>query len=90
VLLVSTHLGARSRLRQRTLLYRIVDSVGRWSMIDVFVISILTALIRMGRIASVEPGSGAVSFCAVVVLTLLAAHSFDPRLMWDAAERPRA
>jgi paraquat-inducible protein A len=90
LLLIGTHRGARGRLRERTLLYRVVDSVGRWSMIDVFVVSILTALIRMGAVASVEPGPGAVSFCAVVVLTMLAAQSFDPRLMWDAAARPRA
>lgn len=89
LLLVSTQRGARAQLRQRTLLYRIVNSVGRWSMIDVFVVSILTALIRMGKIASVEPGAGAVAFCAVVVLTMFASHSFDPRLMWDAAARPR-
>jgi paraquat-inducible protein A len=89
-LLISTQRGAKGRLRQRTLLYRIVDSVGRWSMIDVFVVSILTALVRMGTIATVEPGPGAVAFCAVVILTMLAAHSFDPRLMWDAAARPPA
>ena len=87
LLLVSTHRRARGRLRERTLLYRFVDSVGRWSMIDVFMISILTALVRMGAIASVMPGPGAVSFCAVVILTMLAALSFDPRLMWDAAGR---
>ena len=86
-LLVSTRLGARTRVRERTLLYRIVDSVGRWSMIDVFMISILTALVRMGAIASVYPGVGAVAFCGVVILTMLASQSFDPRLIWDAAGR---
>jgi paraquat-inducible protein A len=86
ILLISTQRGARSRLRERTLLYRIVDAIGRWSMIDVFMISILTALVRMGRIASIVPGPGVVSFCAVVILTMFAAMSFDPRLMWDAAE----
>jgi paraquat-inducible protein A len=55
-------------------------------MIDVFMLSILTALVRMGIIASVTPGYGAVAFASVVVLTMLAALSFDPRLMWDAAE----
>jgi paraquat-inducible protein A len=89
-LLLSTQFGLRRRRRERTLLYRVVDSVGRWSMIDVFVVSILTALVRMGAIATILPGSGAVAFCAVVVLTMLASHSFDPRLMWDAAERPAA
>ncbi|MBN8891861.1 MAG: hypothetical protein BGP12_05255 [Rhodospirillales bacterium 70-18] len=87
VLLVSTGRGARGRLRERTTLFRIVDAVGRWSMIDVFMISILTALVRLGTIASVHPGPGVLAFCAVVVLTMLAANSFDPRLMWDAAGR---
>jgi paraquat-inducible protein A len=85
-LLVSTRLRSRSGLRQKTKIYRIVEMVGRWSMIDVFMISILTAILRIGAIASVYPGPGAVSFCAVVILTMLAAMSFDPRLMWDSAE----
>ena len=85
-LLVSTRLRSRSGLRQKTRIYRIVEMVGRWSMIDVFMISILTAILRIGAIASVYPGPGAVSFCAVVILTMLAAMSFDPRLMWDSAE----
>lgn len=90
LLLLTTRLGSRWRLRERTLLYRVVDSVGRWSMIDVFMVSILTALVRMGAIASVVPGPGAVAFCAVVILTMLSAQAFDPRLMWDAAARGRA
>ncbi len=86
-LLITTQRGTRSLLRERTMLYRIVDSIGRWSMIDVFMVSILTATARMGELGSIFPGLGAVAFCAVVVLTMLAAHSFDPRLMWDAAAR---
>jgi paraquat-inducible protein A len=86
-LLVSTQRHSTARLRERTLLYRIVDSVGRWSMIDVFMVSILTALVRMGLLASIEPGPGAISFAAVVILTILAAGTFEPRLMWDAAGR---
>ena len=89
-LLLATRRGAARGLRQRTRLYRIVDSIGRWSMIDVFMIAILTALVRMGVIASVIPGPAAVAFCAVVILTVLAAASFDPRLMWDAAGHNRA
>jgi len=88
-LLISTRRGARTRLRERTLIYRIIDSVGRWSMIDVFMISILTALVRMGALASVFPGVGAVAFCGVVILTMVASQSFDPRLMWDAAGQNR-
>ena len=88
-LLVSTRRRARGRLVERTILYRVVDSVGRWSMIDVFMISILTALVRMGSLASIIPGPGVLAFCAVVILTMFAAMSFDPRLMWDAAGQPR-
>ncbi len=75
------------RPRQRTRLYRITDAVGRWSMIDIFMISILVALVRLEAIATVEPGVGATSFAAVVVLTMLAAMSFDPRLIWDGMEK---
>ncbi len=85
-LLAMTQWRSNTRLVDRTRLYRIVDFVGRWSMIDVFMLSILTALVRMGVIASVTPGYGAVCFAGVVILTMLAAISFDPRLMWDAAE----
>jgi paraquat-inducible protein A len=85
-MLITTQIGSAVRLRQRTALYRLVDIIGRWSMIDVFMISILTALVRMGLLASVIPGAGAVCFAGVVVLTMLAAFSFDPRVMWDAAE----
>lgn len=87
VLLLSTRLRASARLLDRTRLYRVVEAIGRWSMIDVFMISILTALVRMGALASVVPHAGAQCFAAVVVLTMLSASSFDPRLMWDAAER---
>ena len=85
ILLVSTQRRAQGRLRDRTRLYRIVDVVGRWSMIDVFMLSVLVALVRMGLLASVIPGLGGVCFAGVVILTMLAAFSFDPRLMWDAA-----
>jgi paraquat-inducible protein A len=86
-LLLGTRRHAKRRLRERTLLFRIVDAVGRWSMIDVFMVSILTAVVRLGAIASVTPDPGVLAFCAVVILTMLAAATFDPRLMWDAAGR---
>ena len=76
---------AAGRLLDRTRLYRIVDVVGRWSMIDIFMLAVLVGLVRMGLVASVFPGLGAVCFGACVILTMLAAFSFDPRLMWDAA-----
>ena len=67
----------------RVRLYRVVEFVGRWSMLDVYVITLLVALVRMGKLASVSAGPGALAFAAVVVLTLLAARSFDPRSIWD-------
>ena len=85
VLLISTHKGTGWALHDRTVLYRIVDAIGRWSMIDIFMESILVALVQFGQLASVYPGPGAIAFAAVVILTMLAARSFDPRLMWDSA-----
>jgi len=70
----------------RTRLYRLVEGIGRWSMIDVFVISILVALIQLERVATIEPSLGAICFAAVVILTMFAAMSFDPRLIWDRWE----
>ncbi|WP_137176996.1 paraquat-inducible protein A [Roseomonas sp. AR75] len=93
-LLISTQMGARARLRDRTRLYFVVNAIGRWSMIDIFMETILVALVRFGAIVSIEPGYGAIAFCSVVILTMIAAESFDPRLMWDAAgenpDRPPA
>ena len=74
------------RLKDRTLLYRIIESVGRWSMIDIFMISILIALVKLDAIATIEPGIGATSFAGVVIITMIASMMFDPRLMWDAVE----
>ncbi len=65
-------------------MFRIIESVGRWSMIDIFMISILIALVKLGSIATIEPGIGATSFAGVVVITMIASMMFDPRLMWDA------
>ncbi len=88
-LLVSAGRRSTANLRRRTTIYRLVEGFGRWSMIDVFMISILTALVRLGAIATILPGPGAIAFCSVVILTMLSAMSFDPRLMWDALdERP--
>lgn len=69
--------------RARTRLYRAVDFVGHWSMLDVFVVALLAALVRLGRLAEVRPEGGAVAFAAVVILTMIASMSFDARLIWD-------
>ena len=85
-MLIATHRRSDHHLKRRTKMYRVVDVIGRWSMIDVFMITILTSLVRMGAIASVIPEPGIVCFAGVVILTMLAAASFDPRVMWDVAE----
>jgi paraquat-inducible protein A len=85
-LLLSIQFKSIWRPRDRTVLYRVIEAVGRWSMIDIFMISILVALVKLGNIATIEPGAGATSFAAVVILTMLSSMSFDPRLMWDALQ----
>jgi len=85
LLLVTTQAGSSWQLRQRTILYRLVSAIGRWSMIDIFMASVLIALVQFGSVVTIDPGLGAVAFAGVVILTMFAAESFDPRLMWDAA-----
>ena len=87
VMLVATQSGRAGWLRDRTRLYHVVRFIGRWSMIDIFMEALLGALVRFGSVITIEPGIGAVAFCGVVILTMLAAETFDPRLMWDAALR---
>jgi paraquat-inducible protein A len=84
-LLISVQRGSSWRPAERTRLYRITEAIGRWSMVDIYVVTILVALVRLGNLATIEAGVGAVFFGAVVVLTMLAAESFDPRLIWDNA-----
>ena len=69
--------------RERTTLYRITEFIGKWSMIDVFVVAILVALIHLTGLLIFRPGPGALSFAGVVIITMLAAESFDSRLIWD-------
>jgi paraquat-inducible protein A len=74
-------------LRERTKLYYIVAWIGRWSMVDIFMESLLGAIVQFGGVVTIAPGIGAVAFCGVVILTIFAAEGFDPRQMWDAAAR---
>ena len=84
-LLISVQRGSRARPADRTRIYRITEAVGRWSMVDIYVVTILVALVNLGNLATIEAGLGAVFFGGVVVLTMLSAESFDPRLIWDRA-----
>lgn len=83
-LLIVVQRGSLGSNRDRTRLYRIVEFVGRWSMLDVFVDTFTVALVQLSPLMSVVPGPGVLFFAAVVVLTMIAAESFDPRLIWDA------
>ena len=85
-LLLSVHFRWRWSPRDRTRLYRLTEIIGRWSMIDVYVVTILVALVKLGAVATIDAGPGAIYFAGVVILTMLAAQSFDPRLIWDAME----
>jgi paraquat-inducible protein A len=85
LMLVLTHWRSPRWLLGRTLLYRFIDFIGRWSSIDLFMISILVALVQFGALTRVRAEDGAVAFAAVVVVTMFASRCFDPRLMWDAA-----
>ncbi|MEH6606042.1 MAG: paraquat-inducible protein A [Pseudomonadales bacterium] len=73
--------------RHRTALYRLTELIGKWSMIDVFVVSILVALVHLGGLLVIRPGIAALSFAGVVILTILAAESLDPRLIWDRLDQ---
>ena len=82
-LLISVQWHSPARPLDRTRLYRFTEFVGRWSMVDIFVVTVLVALLQMGAVADVRAGSGALYFAAVVILTMLATFTFDPRLIWD-------
>jgi len=84
-LLITVRRGSIENNRQRIRLYRIVEIIGRWSMVDVFVDTFTVALIQLQPLMSVKPAPGIFFFAAVVVLTMLAVESFDPRLIWDSA-----
>lgn len=87
-LVVSVQRRSRTLKTQRTGLYRLLEFIGRWSMLDIYVITLLSALVQLQTLARITPGPGAVAFGAMVVLTMLAAMAFDPRLIWDSAVAP--
>jgi len=88
LLVVSAQRRSGWRRNERTKLYRIVELIGRWSMLDVFVVTLMAGVVRIDGFAEVTAGIGIAAFAAVVVLTMLAALSFDPRLIWDGTDAP--
>jgi paraquat-inducible protein A len=85
-LAISVQRGWTERALERTKLYRVLEFVGPWSMLDVFVVTILVALVQLKSLATIQPGPAAAAFGAVVVLTMFAAMAFDPRLLWEPKE----
>ena len=90
LLLATAQRRSRWQQEQRARLYRLVEFVGRWSMLDIYVVAVIVALVQLQGLATIEPGPGAAAFGAVVVLTMLAAMAFDPRLIWDPVEKQHA
>ena len=88
LMLVLTRWRSRRWLIGRTRIYRFIDFIGRWSNIDLFMISILVAMVQFGALTRVRPEAGALAFAAVVVITMIASRCFDPRVMWDEAGSP--
>ncbi|OPY90269.1 MAG: Inner membrane protein YebS [Syntrophus sp. PtaU1.Bin208] len=84
-LLISVQFRSVRSREERIRLYRLVEFVGRWSMLDVFVVTFVVALVQLQPLMAVEPGAGVLFFAAVVVLTMLAAETFEPRLIWDSS-----
>ena len=85
-LLISVQRKSQWRPLERTRLYRVTEAIGRWSMTDIYVVTIMVALVQLGNLATIEAGIGAIFFGAVVVLTIFAAMTFDPREIWDNME----
>jgi paraquat-inducible protein A len=86
-LLISVQTKSQWRPKDRTRLYRITEAVGRWSMVDIYVVTLLVALVKLGSLATIEAGPGAIFFACVVIITIFAAMGFDPRLIWDTQEQ---
>jgi paraquat-inducible protein A len=86
LLLVSAQRRSRWAMRERARLYRFIEVIGYWSMLDVLVVALVAALVQFRALSSIEPRMGILFFGLVVVLTMISAMSFDPRLIWDAEE----
>ena len=82
-LVATVRLKRGRRLRRHTRVYRFIDVIGPWAMLDVFLLAVLVALVKLASWAKIIPGPGLAAFAAVVVLTMLASATFDPRLIWE-------
>ena len=88
-LLITIKKNSSWRSRDRAHLFRVTEGVGAWSMVDIYVVAVLAGLVNLGALSTIRPGIGVAFFAAVVVITMFAAHCFDPRLIWDNTERAK-
>jgi paraquat-inducible protein A len=86
-ILIMVQRGATSRKIENPRLYIIAEVMGKWSMVDVFVVALLTVLVQLGALTTIQPGPAGMAFAAMVVLTMFAAMAFDPKLIWDQTEK---
>jgi len=86
-LLFCAHRGASTNARRLTRIYGALDFIGRWSMLDVFLVAFLSGIVQFGAFSTVEPRSGIIAFAIAVVLTVLATHAFDPRILWRGGKK---
>ena len=85
--MVSAKVKSARWRQERTWIYKIIEVIGPWAMLDVFLLSVLVALVRLEQLATVLPGPGLLAFAAVVILTIFASASFDPKLIWDELDK---
>jgi paraquat-inducible protein A len=85
-LLISIQRGSAVRSQQKTNLYKLAEILGKWSMLDIFVVALMVALIQLGNLTSIHPGAACIAFAAVVILTMFAEMALDPKLIWDQTE----
>jgi paraquat-inducible protein A len=85
-ILISVQRGATERKAENTRLYRLAELLGKWSMLDIFVVGLMAALVQLGNLTSIAPGPACIAFAAVVILTMFAEMALDPKLIWDQTE----
>ncbi|MFD2741442.1 paraquat-inducible protein A [Sulfitobacter aestuarii] len=88
-LAISVRHGSKVSNRARQLMFEVVEYIGRWSMIDIFVVAILSSLVQLRTLATINPGAASIFFALSVIFTMLSAQAFDPRMIWDAQSKAR-
>jgi len=85
-ILISVQRGSASKKTEKTILYKLAEILGKWSMLDIFVVGLMAGLVQLGALTTIAPGPACIAFAAVVILTMFAEMAFDPKLIWDQME----